>query len=271
MTDTLDQHVRRLVVEVIETGPPPPPYAVIESLRPGRLSAEDGHPRLRRSRLAASLAAAMIVAAAAVALAVGLSSSGGSKSVVASGPRASSSAGVEVNLPQGWTDLTRPNDSTPRETLVVGTAARPKTDPIQVCDTPSGSVFVSVYEEPASPPYWAPGHTATTGFLDPTTFHPRSTPFSSTFLGDVENLNAKCGGSNPTGFSGGLNAPGRPPLYDPTVPDRVEMFLFSDSNRLFVAQVQAHDDPSGKLMQSGLAVLDSLRVRPDSTSSTPAT
>src|SRR6202040_2714005 len=62
-----------------------------------------------------------------------------------------SAAGVSVTLPRGWMDLPRASNVDPREVLVVGTAARPRQDPVTGCPSGEkpprhGAVFLSLYE-----------------------------------------------------------------------------------------------------------------------------
>jgi hypothetical protein len=151
-------------------------------------------------------------------------------------------ARASIALPSGWEELDLAMTTDPAQVLVVGTAPRPESDPIDACDAsiPAGSGFVSVYEYLASARLNSPDHQRV---YDTTQFVSRPPDFA-----DV----APAGTGSCT--DGGQHAD----------------FTFLDGGRFFVARVAATADPDGKRFQEAISVLSTLEIAvpPDVTSST---
>jgi hypothetical protein len=200
-------------------------------------------------RVASSMSALVLIGGLVVGV-VTLASGrqGGHVSVVARAPGDHPDAGVAVTLPAGWSDLPVARTSDPNEILVVGTAPRPPGEPINVCDTSTGSVYLSVYEYAPNNPFLFPNVASlpsSQATLTQASFQPRPAQFS---------------GAGPGSFLFSCIKPTPGVLQRPDA--AVYFFPFQASNRLLIAKIDARNDPTLQLMQSAIGVLNSLQVHP---------
>jgi hypothetical protein len=240
MTD-LAEELRTLVDRV-----PPVGLHEIDMAARGGLATGPARRRLPRKTLAAAAVIAMIAVAGAVTIVAG--GKGGRVSVVTRSRGDRPEAGIAVTLPAGWSDLSVSAGGDPNELLVAGTAPRPPGDPIDVCDTTSGSVYLSIYEYAPTGPFVVPTVASFTGpraTLTRAEFQPRPAQFS---------------GFGPGSF--GSSCTKAPPGVLVRAVDSVTFFSFQVANRLLIAKIDARDDPNLQLVHSAIAVLNSVQIQP---------
>jgi hypothetical protein len=226
--------------------PPPPPGPGLPEL------VRRGQRRRQRRRLLVGASVLTLMAgsaAGAVALATRQSTS---RIEIRPAAGSNSAAGVSVTLPPGWMDLPRASNGDPLEILVVGTAARPRQDPITGCPTgetppPHGAIYLSLYEYPSIDGPLLPPDKLGTTFL----------PLPLDQFGS-----RGPDGSVQGGIASGGNNCGRPVPGVPRPGDFIDI-PFQDGNRFFVARIATvGTDSSDQGFLSGEAVLKTLRVVP---------
>lgn len=225
--------------------------------------------RRRRRRQIGSTLGALVIIGGLVGGGVALAGDAGrsaSPSVVADAPGTNPDAGVAVTLPAGWSDLPLANTGDPNQILVVGNVARPASPSINVCDTVTGSAYVSLYEFAPNLPFNLP--ISESGTLTRGAFQPRPADFTTA---GFANSDMDCA----AGPGGAVTAPST--TIPAPQPDHFIYYAFEDANRLFFAKVSSRADPSKQLLEQAIGVLNSLQVHsgnflpPSATAPTTAT
>ena len=256
--------------------------------------------RHRRALISAALAAVVAIASGSAIVVLGDGASDTRVAIATTPTATNEAAGLSMDLPAGWKDLPRADTAAPTERLVVGTTSRPESDPIQACHpdngAPLGSAYVTVYEYLPGDDLNNPSHD---GIYAPEAFQPRPADFATATQSSGD-CAAPTSGAPPSetgapattvaGFAPAAGppdsttapestapqstAPGstEPPTTEPPATDNhFREIPFVDADRMFVARVVSTGDPSRKLLDEGIGVLNTLRVQQAETPTTTAT
>lgn len=227
---------------------------------PGLAELQARATRRRRRRVLGRGCVALLAAGAAATAVVMLSSSDGPSRGIEVRPAQASNpaAGVSITLPPGWKNLPRVNNGSPNEILAVGTATRPRQDPITGCPTGEapprrGAIYLSLYEYPSlAGPVALPGKFPLP--LTPDHFGARGAD------GAVYHA-IETGGNECDKF-----VPGVPQLGD------YGAIPFQDSGRYLVARIATvGTDPTYRWARAASTVLKTLRVEPKPGTPAPPT
>ncbi len=253
----LDQRVRALVVEVVETSPAPPAFGElatriappespvdVEGLwRQGR--------RRRRQRLGLALATAVVVVAvvASTIIAVGRSGSGPQVQVGGHAGSTAHADGLSLTLPPGWRQLSRHANG--GEVLVVGTMTRPPSGrlPCSYGELTGRAAYIEIFASPTPTglPPLPSGQTEPTAPPRPAQFTLANASSPIDCVPGAAPAPSGAAGAAGTTSSGGL-------------PNHVRGYDFTVGANTLMIEVVSVGDPTKSLLEQGVAVLNTLQV-----------